>query len=440
MKSFKLSRRAVLRGAGVTIALPTLDAMLDDRGFFHRTAFAQPAAPPVRLVTFFLPNGFPPGNRFVPASTGAGYKLTPCLEPIKDFVSDCTILSGLNGPKAYGRNAHSEGTTGFSTGLPCTTAGADGPSVDQVAGRRQGGATKFPALVVGVQNTNLPNLNGYSANIKLSTSWAGPRQSVPPEFDPNTLFQKLFGKGVPQQDAATFTGLREQRKSVLDHVTTEIEGLKGKVGADDRARLDAQLTGIRELERRLPFESAQPAASCTAPKMGAAPSGFFAKALLQVDLLAMALQCNLTKYASFIHSCGSGNGGSDPALGLTAHQHSLAHAGNQDGIQRYTVAQMRVVARFLERLKAGSEGGRPVLYNTIVMVGTELGNGTNHSMNGLPFVIAGHAGGRLKTIGKHIRPQNAPRVGKLLFTLLRMAGVNESSFAGETQSIPELVG
>jgi hypothetical protein len=440
LKPFKLSRRAVLRGTGVAIALPTLEAMLTDRGLFHGSAQAQPSAPPVRIVTFFLPNGFPQGNRFVPSSTGAGYALTPCLQPIKEHVADFTVLSGGGPPSGGVGETHASGIAGFATGLGSTRTGGTGPSIDYIAGKRRGQGTRFPSLSIGPQREPMPNTNGFSYDIYRNTAWQGPNQVIPLETDPNAVFQKLFGAGVPQQTAPNLEQMRRDRKSVLDHVTGRIERLERKLGAEDRLRLEAHLTGIRELERRLPLETQAPASTCSVPKKEA-PTGFFSKALLMADLLATALQCNLTYYASFMHSIGAGDGGRDASLGLTVHHHQITHAGNQETMQKFTVAQMRVFARFLDRLKAANEGGgQSVLYNSVVLLGTELGNGTNHNPNNLPYVLAGHAGGRLKTAGKHIRLSSLPRSGRLLLTLLRLAGINEPSFANQTNPLSELMG
>jgi hypothetical protein len=439
MRPFKLSRRAVLRGGGVSIALPTLDAMLTDGGLFHGSAQAQPSAPPVRMVTFFLPNGFPQGGRFVPTSTGAGYKLTPCLEPLKDHVADFTVLSGIGAPPRVSGNTHSDGMTGFTTGLGARLTGATGPSVDYVASKRRGQGSQFPMLSVGVQRDPMPNTNGFSYDIFRNCSWQGANQVIPAEFDPNALFKRLFGSGAPIQDSASLEQVRRDRKSVLDFVGNRIERLEAKVGAEDRLRLEAHLTGVRELERRLPLEAHTPAGACAVPTMRATPSGHFAKAQLMVDLVAMALQCNLTNYVGFIYGIGAGDGGRDSSLGLTSHQHQIVHAGNQEMMQRFTVAQMKVFARFIERLKAAREGGQSVLYNSVVLLGTELGNGTSHNGNNLPFVLAGHAGGRLKSHGRHIAVSGA-RVGRVLLTLLRLAGIDEPSFANETSPLSQLMG
>jgi hypothetical protein len=439
MMPFRLSRRTALRAAGVAIGLPTLDAMLTDRGFFHGSARAQSTAPPVRLVMFFLPNGIPLG-RFVPNATGAGYNLTPCLEPLKNHVRDITVISGVGAPIYVSGHRHWDGFTGFTTGFGCRVNGATSISIDQLAAQRRGKSTRFASLTVAAQRGPVPNMQGFNQTVAVNMSWQGPNQPVPNEVDPSALFQRLFGAGVPQQDPQAFEYLRKDRKSVLDHVKGELERLGAKLGAEDRLRIDAHLTGISELERRLSLDT-QSASSCTVPNKPNAPSGYFARAQLLADLLATALHCNLTSYATFSAGIAGGDGGADAAIGLSGYQHRFAHAGNVEAMQRFTTVQMRVFARFIDRLKAASEAGRSVLHNSVVVMGTELGNGTNHDGTRLPFVVAGHAGGRLKSAGKHIRyGGTTPKVGRLLFTALRLAGIEEPSFARETDPLPELAG
>jgi len=325
VRRLRLSRRAVLRGAGVAVALPTLDAMLDDRGLLHKEAWAQAAPPPVRLVTFFLPNGFPVENRFVPREVGAGYTVTPCLDPIKAHVPGFTVLSNVQG--RGGTCMHASGLTAFGTGLPHAKTGATGPSLDQVAARRNGMSTRFPSLVVGVQSAPIPGTNGNSSDIFLNVSWQDANQPSPADREPGPLFARLFGNG-PQDDKA-YALLRRNRRSVLDYLIAEVGRWKPRLGADDNARLDAHLGGLRELERRLPLETQAPAA-CAAPAMGnAAPAGYVAKAQLQCALFATALACRLTSYGCFIYGIGAGDGGPDPAYALSGNHHQETHANKQ---------------------------------------------------------------------------------------------------------------
>jgi Protein of unknown function (DUF1552) len=438
MRSLRLSRRVFLRGTGIAIGLPTLEAMLNDRGLLHATAYAQAAPPPVRLVTFFLPNGFPPvladKSTFVPPERGAGYTLTPCLKPIAAHVPDVTLVSGILGQG--GPDSHAAGITAFATGLPCTTTGAKGPSIEQLAAQRKGQGTKFPSLVVGVQKTAPYSSNGHSSDVFLNVSWQGAEQLAPAERDPAALFMRLFGAGTPQPDAQVQLGKRN-RQSIIDYVAGDIGRLTLRLGASDKLRLDAHLTGVRELERRIALDGA---VTCTAPAAPGSTVGHYAKANLMADLLAAALQCNLTRYASFIYADGAGAGGPDDAIGLRGQQHEDAHAAKYDSMTAFTTVQMQCLARFLDKLKAAPEAGQTVLFNSLVYCGTELGNGTAHTKENLPFVLAGRAGGRVKTAGTHVGYSNAPKLGRLQLSVLKLVGIDEAGFAGETQGLPELVG
>src|SRR5690349_12263586 len=161
--SWKLSRRGLLRGVGVAIGLPLLDAMVDGRGLLHGTAGAQAAAPPVKLVTYFIPNGVPlhyPDGRadqflWFPQTTGKDYAITKCLEPIAAYRDRFNILNGVVLGEACA-DGHAGGTTGFATGLIAKTSGAQGPSIDQVAAAALGDQTKFRSLGVGVKPIDTP--------------------------------------------------------------------------------------------------------------------------------------------------------------------------------------------------------------------------------------------------------------------------------------------
>ncbi len=412
----KLSRRSFLRGAGVAIGLPALEA----------TAWAQAAGAPTRLITFFVPNGIPLQN-LVPAQTGPGYTLTTCLQPLAEHRGDFTLVTGVNGSVYLnGLNGHAVGVQAFASGMSCTPRGSGGPSVEQVAARRKGSSTRFSSLAVGVS---------YNTNASLSDiSWAGTDQLVPAERDPGKLFTRLFGAGAPTGGSDPgIDFLARGRKSVLDFVAADINRLKPKLGAGDRTRLDAHLAGVRELEKQVvSFTPATCSVPAKAPTLG---PGHTAKARLQMDLIVMALQCGLTNYVSFAYAAGAANGGADGNVGLTGHQHVAAHAGDIPVMTKFSTAHMDALAYFLRKMKAVDEGGHSLLYNSIVYAGTELGNGTAHDLKELPVILAGNASGRFKP-GQHIKRTDKPAVSRVLLKVLHLAGIEEPTFGQEAGKAP----
>lgn len=420
-----LSRRALLRGGTVLLGLPVLEAMLPRR--------AAAAVGPTRLVTFFAPNGLPL-EHFVPSTAGPGYTLTPLLEPLAALRDELVVVTGILG--VGGPDSHAAGTCAFATGVPCTTLGAGGPSIERVAAQAAGGGAPFTSLAVTANSQASYDSNGYSSACFSNVSWAAAEQPVPAENDPAALFQRLFGDGTPQ--AAIEAERRAARRhSVIDHVKGELDRLHPRLSQGDRLRLDAHLQAVREVEQRI-----DATVSCEVP---APPSGYpeqtwetgyDERARLMLDLLALALSCGMTHHASFMYHDGGADDPGDMAAGLPGHQHSAAHEGDRDTMLAYSMVHVEALAYLLERLRQAPGATGTLLDDSLVVFGTELGDGTAHTPNDLPFILAGRAQGALAT-GRHVRFQDAP-LGALCLTVLQRCGVEIESFAGTGQTLPEL--
>ncbi len=422
MKS--LSRRTLLRGAGVAMALPVLEGMRS------RAVSAAEGDPP-RLITFFVPNGLPL-EFFTPAEEGAAWTSTPLLDPLAAHRDALTIVSGIMG--VGGPDSHAAGICAFSTGQLCTTLGAAGPSIEQVAASTSTVQTPFASLAVAVQDSGQWSSNGYSSACFVNGSWLSADTPLPADRDPALFFQRLFGDGTP--DAALAAERRAAyRHSVIDSVKDDLGRLEPKLGTADRQRLHAHLAAVQELEGRIDavVDCEVPPAPTDVP-VEIWQSGYYQRANLQIDLLAMAIQCGLARYASFMLTDGAGTGGPDLDVGLEGHHHELAHAGERERMRAFSTVHMQSFARLLDRLAAAAEGDGSVLDNSLVVLGTELGDGTGHTPNDLPFVLAGGAGGAIQT-GRHVRFQDAP-IAQLHLTLLRRAGIDAASFAGATDELP----
>jgi len=452
--TFKLSRRSLLRGAGVSVGLPLLDAMFDDRALLHGVAGAQSAANPVRLVTYFIPNGVPlhyPGGRadqnlWFPTTTGADYAMTRCLEPIAAYRDRIQILNGVVLGEACA-DGHAGGTTGFATGLVATTSGSQGPSIDQVAAAALGEATRFRSLGVGVKPVDTP-FNDFNIATFDEISWSKADQVEPLRRDPAQLFQDLFAGFMPGDNAAAERRKR-YRQSVLDFVQGDVARLQARLGRSDNLRLDAHLGAIRELEKRV---SASTTVDCQLPIAPMTEGlGYVDKAKLQAELLAMALKCDLTRYAAYMYGHGGNDGGGhDAKYGLTEvggewpQQHNFTHAlpdaGKYDSlfdaITRFTLVHMEVFAHFLNTLQEGSADARDFLTDTLIYFGSELGNGVNHDNAGnvLPVLLVGNAGGKLAA-GQHLKFASPVRSAKVLLSALQLADVPATEFAGTRETI-----
>jgi hypothetical protein len=415
----------MLRGGSVLLGLPFLEAMLPRR--------AHAAGGPTRLVTFFAPNSLPL-ERFVPATVGTGFELTPLLQPLAGLRDELVVVSGITG--VGGPDSHAAGTCAFSTGLSCSTLGAGGPSIERVAAEASGSDAPFTSLAVTANNQASYDSNGHSSACFANVSWSAAEQPVPAEKDPAVLFQRLFGDGTPQ--AAIEAEQRAARRhSVIDHVKLELDGLRPRLGAPDRQRLDAHLDAVREVEQRIDV-----AVSCAVPPppsgypLDTWQSGYDERARVQLDLLALALSCGMTHHASFMYHDGGADDPGDVAVGLPGRQHSAAHEGDRDTMQQYSLVHVEALAYFLERLRQAPGATGTLLDDSLVFFGTELGNGTDHTQFDLPFVLAGGAQGGLST-GRHVRFDGAP-LAALHLTVLERCGVMIESFAGTSQTLPEL--
>ncbi len=415
-----MSRRALLRGAGgVLIALPWLAAME-----------ANAEEVPRRFIGVFNPNGTV-GTSWVPKGEGTAFQLSPILKSLEPFQSKLNILSNLD--NLAGENspgfAHPRGMASWLTGtemlLPVGgTPTAGGLSLDQYLAGTMGGTTRFRSIELGVQ---VPGQDVWAR-----ISYTGPHQALTPECSPAAALDRLFaGMGT---DPAAAARLRQHRRSVLDTVLGEFQGLNRKLGAEDRHRVDSHLTSLRELEARLEVVSPS-IPGCRRPDSTEVPlsdpAAFPAIGKLQMDILAMALRCDLTRVVTLQWS-RSASRSVFSWLGQTTDQHSLSHmAGTDDSARAQFVAGQTWYAEqfayLLKLLDADPEGpGGSILDHSLVLWGNELGNGSTHSHLSTPFVLAGRAGGSLST-GRHLDCSHVPH-NQLLIQVARRLGADLSVF------------
>jgi Protein of unknown function (DUF1552) len=436
MKTFKLDRRAVLRGAGgIAIALPLLNAM----GPFGRAARAAGTAPAKRFVVFFSPDGNIHEN-WVPTGTETTFTLSRILTPLAPNRDRVVILDGIeNKVGGYGARPgddHMKGMGSMLTGiglLPGTTQGgagdpaglAGGISVDQTIANAIGTNTKFKSLELGVQSGSGGTVWGYS-------NYSGANQPLPPDNDPTSVFNRVFAPLAG--DNAALQRKQAERKSVLDAVLQSYTSLNPRLGSADKAKLDAHLTNIRDLETRL----AAMRNTCVVPSMPATiafktAANFPAVGKLQMDLLAMALACDLTRVATLQWEQAVGNvrfTWVDPAI--TRGHHDLSHDGDSvtDTVEQLTKINTWYAQQFnylLDALNTTKEAdGTSVLDNTLVLWVNELSRGNAHSHDRMPYVLAGGAGGALRT-GRFLT-YNGVSHNNLLVSCMNLMGVTGNSF------------
>ena len=451
MKPWMLSRRALLRGAGAAVALPVLDAMLDDRGLLRGTAHAQGMTMPVRLITLHWPNDTVM-SRWTPSGVGAAYTFSESLRPLGGFTlpdgaevpalrGDVNVLTGLKNTVAelgVTGGGHIRALGAFGNGMPMQMASAGGISVDQVAANALGAATRFPSIPVAVQPAETANWDGASAAIFNNLSWAGVNRPVPADRDARALFNRLFttpGSSGAAERAALY------RRSVLDYVRADLARLDRRVGRVDHQRLDEHLTSIRELER----QSQVSAAACTlatAPRdADRLPGDQYAR--LMMRLLVMAMRCDLTRYASFqLYHPGNLYPWLGPAW-ASLERHGLSHRTDPEANDLVVVATQYNVQQFAylcSLLKAAPEGDGTMLDHALVYATSEVAEGSSHTYTSLPVLLGGRGGGRVRT-GRHLRYAGDPSFNNLFVSMLNYAGVPTTRFGHDgTAPLPQLEG
>ena len=396
-KTKTLSRRRFLGGMALTgsvirVGLPPLAAMFNDSGTAYAGDIAhgavQGAPIETRFLLWFNGNGVPERYWF-PTETGADYALTPCLAPLKPFKRDIHVISGLDNPTARmpgPGNDHHRSMSGLATGTSFTGRGAGGPSIDQIVASRIGTESRFRSLQIGVCQES------HGENIHRNISWAGYDRALPPEMIPYNLFDRIFG--------AKEEGWVNRKKSILDAVQQEAGDLKRELGVSDVRRLDEHLTSIRELERAvtsLPPEYSQ----VSRPEEDGDMRDYPRIAKIQTDLLVHAFAARQTRVASYmLTKCQSLV--RLPWLGYTAlrhHDYTHTQADSPQGqrilrdICRWHVEEF---AYLLAKLKSIPEGDGSLLDHCCIAFIHEHAEANAHKNNGLPVILAGHAGG-LKT-------------------------------------------
>ena len=443
----QLSRRTVLRAAGVSIALPMLEAMAP---VGQAAAAGYRGRRPLRLAFVYTPNGIHMPD-WTPTSAGSQFELPPILEPLRDLQGQFSILSGLAQQKANangdGPGDHARAMTTFLTGVQARkTDGADihaGVSVDQVAAAMVGRRTRFPSLEIGAEGgkTNGSCDSGYSCAYSSTISWKSETQPVPKERDPRLIFERLF------EDAAAGESRRARAKrlrfsrSILDFAVDDAKRLQRMVGKADQRKLDEYLTGVRELERRVERAGKHEAGPAEKmPKPDGIPESYQEHLQLLADLLVLAFQVDATRIATMVFA-NEGSNRSYAFLGVPEGHHSLSHHQNDPEkhaklrkINRFHIEQL---AYLLGRLRNLREGDASVLDNTMLVYGGCIGDGNRHDHNNLPILLAGGGDGRLSP-GRHIQyPAKTPLMN-LHAALLDRVGVRNNLLGDATGQLDDI--
>jgi BMFP domain-containing protein YqiC len=431
-----LSRRTFLRGAGVAVGLPLLDAMVPSL-----TALAQTAAKAApRLGFVYLPHGAIMEN-WTPAATGAGFELSPILKPLEPFRNRLTVVSGLENKPAIAPPVHALNP---GTWLSCVTPRATqepygGVTIDQIAAAHLGQNTPLPSLEVATEGRAGA---GGACDRSFGCSYAGtlsfrtPTTPLPMEADPRKLFERLFGQGDTAQERKAIS---RQYSSILDLVSREAADLQKTLDAPDRAKLADYLESVREIERRVQKMEARDLSALDLPDVPVGPT-FDQKLNLMFDMIALAYQANLTRVFSFMMAAEVSNitynhiGVPDAFHPLSHHQNDRARKDKLTRIQTY---HSQAFAKFLTRLAAMPDGEGTVLDNSILLYGSNMSNSNAHDEFPLPSLVVGGGAGRIKG-DQHLKYADKTPLANLHLTLLERAGVPVEKVGDSTSLFSEI--
>jgi hypothetical protein len=431
-----LARRTFLRGIGVTLALPFLDAMVP------ALSKAAASAPARRLGFYYIPNGAVM-DHWTPAADGTAFEITPILEPLSAHRDQLTILTGLGHRNADnygdGNGDHSRATPTWLSGMhPKRTEGADvqaGTTADQVAAKELGKYTQLASLEMGMDANYLVGNceNGYSCVYMNTISWRTPTTPNPVENNPRVIFERMFGDG-----GTTDQRLAQMRrdKSIIDSAASEIASLQKTLGPGDRSRVSEYVDAVRELERRIQ-RSEEQSAKIAVPlpdRPAGIPENYEEHLQMMFDLQTLAWQGDITRVISFM----MGRELSQrvyPAIGVTDAHHGLTHhQGNQEKIAKVikiNTYHMKMFARFLDKLKKTPDGEGSLLDHSMILYGGGISDGNLHNHSPLPALLAGGGSGQLKG-GRHLRYPDHTPMSNLLLAMLDKSGVRVDQFGDST--------
>jgi hypothetical protein len=433
-----LSRRTLLRGLGVSVSLPLLDAMIP-----AATALAQTAAArKPRLGFFYFPHGAVM-ERWTPAKTGRDFETNFINQSLAPFKDQLTIVSNLGNRPGESRAVHALVP---ATWLSCTHPRESlepfmAPTVDQIAAQHIGQETPWPSLETATaqgQGTGSACERGYGCTYTGTLSFRNATTPLPVENNPRQLFLRLFGQGDSLTERRF---LSAQTGSLLDMIAGEVALLSGKLGPQDRNTLSDYLDSVREIERRVQMNAQGDLAKITLPEVPGATSENFEEHLrLMFDLILLAYQGNLTRVQSFMLAPEV----SERTYGFIDVPdafHALSHHQN-DQPRKERLAKIQkfhtdVFADFLAKMQKTPDGDGNMLENSMLLFGSNMSNSNAHNQYPLPTAVLGRGGGALRG-GQHINfPERTP-LANLLLTLLQRADVPIQKVGDSTGAIAEL--
>ena len=462
MNGFRLSRRAVLRGLGVSMALPALEIMEPRK--------AHALEKPLRFLCVYSPNGFVM-PKWTPTAVGATWETPPLLSALEPYRGDFSVVSGMGSypaslTTAFG-GSHTRACGALLTQYPVgymSNGVMNGISLDQIIANEIKDKTRFPSIQVGGRASSATGNceDQFSCAYNNNITWSGPTTPLPKQVNPRDVFDRLFGDaGGAPMDPANPNNRPLYQKSILDVVNARAQSLRQRLGRPDQKKLDEYFNSVREVEQRIAkaleggLNTPTPAA-CTMPTAPANGTNIpFPEHLdLLSDLIALSFQCDVTRVATYMYEHSFRDARNLNFLpGVTSGHHDITHRTGAAARQQEETIDRFYIDRFaylLGKLKGMQEGDSTVLNNSIIYLTSEFGDAGGHNMRDLPMVVAGTGGGKLKA-GVHVKyaldadpgsgidgkgnPKDT-QLAALHLTVLQCFGIQRDTYGSDDKGTP----
>ncbi len=445
MSTRTISRRTLIRGAGVTLGLPWLEAMVPGSARASSAAVKNP----VRMAMLYMPNGVNV-SAWDPVGHGREFTLSPTLAPLQDLKNEIVVVSNLWNQATKGGDGHYVKEAAI---LTCTTIkktqGADlgnGVSMDQVAAKRLADQTPLASLELGVTPVavGVDAVVGYTRIYGSHIAWSSPTTPLARELNPRAVYERLFrATSVPQGSSAEMDTL------LLDRVQGDAKRLRAQVGSADRLRLDEYMSVMRSLEERVqragaPTRGSWKPRAVINPKAAPTdhPHDHAEHVRLMLDMIAVAFQSDTTRVSTFMFGNAVSNVSFRFLPDVTAGHHDVSHhQKDADKLRQYQLINrwhIEQYAYLLRKLQNMREGDSTVLDNSMILFGSALSDGNQHNPHKLPLVLAGKGGGRIET-GQHLVYAEDSPLANLYVSMLDVVGTPVERFADSTGPLAGLV-
>lgn len=454
----QISRRRMLISSGLAVSLPLLESTLaayassSAINSAERVVATTATGAPLRTAFLYFPNGAIP-NAWWPKGTGNDYQLNRTMEPLEGLKNKFQILAGLNdvsaNPGNDGGGDHARANSTFLTGVRIKkTNGADyraAISADQVMAQQVGLVSPFRSVEIScdvVLNVGSCDTD-YACVYQHNLSWSSPTTPLTPEVNPRSFFERLFGRGTPNERARNLEVRRQQKRSILDFLKSERDEIARDSSSRDRQKLEEYYTGVRDIEQRIMAAEVSRAnrPHPTQEVPSGIPESYSEYMRLMYDMLLIAFETDSTRVATFMIA-GDGNNREFSEIGIDDGHHNLTHHGNRaDWIEKVTqidVWYVQQLAYFLEKMEATKDiDGNSLLYNSQIIYGSGCADGNRHTHVNLPIILAGSGGGTL-TPGRHVDCKNVPLCNLFLSMMDRIGTNAPDQFGDSTGRLSDL--